>query len=169
MKYFLRSGTKTYKGVRANVIGRELERIRVSNSGRLSVDAVVKAAKKRDSPIHGVFVWDMKSAAEANWKWQARHLIREITVVYVDREEPLPAFVHVNYGGGLRYYQSTDVIEMDELQAATDELLNKLRGARAAVEYVERVALRRRAARKKGKIREVSSAIRTAQRSAATL
>lgn len=55
---------------------RELERIRKANSGSLSAENVVDAARKKSSPLHDFFEWNDGAAAELYRLEQARHLIR---------------------------------------------------------------------------------------------
>lgn len=48
--------------------------------GRLTAPAVVADAKNKRSPLHGLFNWDLKKAAEAHWLHRAREIIGAVTV-----------------------------------------------------------------------------------------
>lgn len=83
----------------AQVAGEELERIRVSNNGRLAQEDVVAAAKRKTSPLHSAFEWDDKAAAHQHRLSQAGYLIRKLDVVTVanddEQSKPIRAFVNV--------------------------------------------------------------------------
>lgn len=57
-----------------------LTEIAESNDGRLTADAVVAAAAKKDSVLHALFEWDSKKAAHQYRLDQARSLIRSVRV-----------------------------------------------------------------------------------------
>ena len=62
-------------------VKKRLIEIEEANGGRLTPDAVVRDAKRKDSPLHSCFEWDVKKAAEAHWIEQARDLITSIRIV----------------------------------------------------------------------------------------
>lgn len=62
-------------------IKERLEEIATANGGRLTPAAVIDDAKKKDSPLHGEFEWDVKKAAYAHWTQTARKLITSVMVV----------------------------------------------------------------------------------------
>lgn len=62
-------------------IKKRLEEIELANGGRLTPDAVVRDAKRKESPLHDCFEWDVKKAAAAYWIEQARDLITSVRVV----------------------------------------------------------------------------------------
>lgn len=63
-------------------------------------DLIAEARKKR-SPIHHLFEWDVRKAAKAKWRTDAQYYLRAIQVVEVNIEtgevvkEPVRAFVPV--------------------------------------------------------------------------
>ena len=65
---------------------KELDRLRQEGAGVLKAEAVVLAAKDKDSPLHSRFNWNVKEAAQQHWLSQARDLITTYTVVYRDRQ-----------------------------------------------------------------------------------
>ena len=58
-----------------------LENLRVKGGGRLTAEAVVVEATRKDSVLHDLFEWDAKKAAHAFRLDQARALIRSVRVV----------------------------------------------------------------------------------------
>jgi hypothetical protein len=50
-------------------------------TGRLTPDAVVADAKNKDSPLHALFEWDIKKAAEKHWIETARTIIGAVPLV----------------------------------------------------------------------------------------
>ena len=47
-------------------VKKRLIEIEEANGGRLTPDAVVRDAKRKDSPLHSCFEWDVKKAAAAH-------------------------------------------------------------------------------------------------------
>jgi hypothetical protein len=60
---------------------RELERIE-TREGIITAESVLKAATPATSPLHSYFDWNNTTAAEKYRLWQARMLIRSVSVVY---------------------------------------------------------------------------------------
>ncbi len=83
--------------VAAQLVGSELERIRIKHNGRLEPEWVVHAAKGGANPLHGLFEWDNNVAAQHYRVGQARQVIRSIDVVIeeVEQAKPIRAFVSV--------------------------------------------------------------------------
>lgn len=52
-----------------------------NENGQLTPAVVVADAKQKDSPLHGLFDWNLKEAAEKWWNHQARAIIRSVKVV----------------------------------------------------------------------------------------
>lgn len=52
--------------------------------GQLTPDAVLEDAKRKDSPLHDAFEWDVKKAARSYWLDTAREIIRSVKVVVTD-------------------------------------------------------------------------------------
>ena len=50
-------------------------------NGRLTAPQVLADAKNKRSPLHTLFDWNVKSAAEKHWLWQAREIIGAVTIV----------------------------------------------------------------------------------------
>ncbi len=57
-----------------------LESIAAKRNGRLTADDVVADAKRKDSPLHSLFEWDVKKAAAQHWVDTARTLISSVEV-----------------------------------------------------------------------------------------
>ena len=107
MKY-----TSNYKGIgqhKAQIIGTEIEKIRVRNGGQVKPADIVEEARRHSSRLHQFFEWDDKKAAD---KWrieQAKLYLRTINVV-ITGNKSVRAFHNVNIieesGGGDRFYVS---------------------------------------------------------------
>lgn len=129
--------------VPAQTVGEELERIRMASDGKLTPPAIVEASKPARAPLHPCFEWD-NSKAGKEWRLhQARNLIRVVHAVDDETKESAPAFVHVRVEKE-PYYQSTEVAvrNVDEWESAIAGLSTKLRGAKAALDDLLRVASR---------------------------
>lgn len=115
----------TRSGTSKKVVA-ELRAIAARNGGIVQPEAVVAAAKKPTSAMHGWFTWDDGEAAE---KWrlhQARNLLR-VTVEYLaddKAEEPVRVFVSLRSDAGVGYRRTADVMTDDELR---DGLLSEAR------------------------------------------
>lgn len=48
--------------------------------GRLTPASIVADAKRKDSPLHGLFDWNAKAAAERWWLQRAREVIGSVTL-----------------------------------------------------------------------------------------
>ena len=146
VEYRYESGAR-FRGVAAQVAGRELARIRTENDGKLRPADTVAAARPDDAPLHPIFTWDDKRAAE-NWRLEeARHLIRAVRIVTKAGDEP--AFVHIRVNQMAQedadegpYYQSTRVAvkSEDEWTVAVDAALERLSSAEKAVNELKTIA-----------------------------
>lgn len=58
-----------------------INQLALANGGRITPNEVVADAKKKDSPLHDYFEWDIKKAAAESWVIRARELIRSVTVI----------------------------------------------------------------------------------------
>lgn len=85
-----------YARVSAQTAGEELARIECEHGG-LTPELVVDASRAESAPLHPVFEWDDKKAAESYRIVQAGSLIRNVTVKIEEapRMEPVRAFVNV--------------------------------------------------------------------------
>jgi len=126
--------------VPAKVAGPEIARIEraaLAEGRELTPADVVDAARMNTSPLHRLFDWDDRSAAEKYRLAQARQVIRCIEIRRVDpREEGAtvqsPVYVHVTPSGGPIYADTRRVLTDDELrQTALDEAARLLEGVRA--------------------------------------
>ena len=127
--------------MRASIVGAELERIR-QRDGVLRASVVVTEARPEESPIHEKFTWDDEKAADEYRLIEARSLIR--TVVVVENNREMPAYVHVSGGAGEGYYQSISVLvqpaHRDEFASALTALRGRLNAAGDAVDALESAA-----------------------------
>jgi len=145
-------GGETYRGIKAQDAGEELERIRERNGGQLQTEAVVKAAASKRSPIHGAFTWDDSKAGHMYRLWEARQFIRMVVIEAEGEQPPLPAYAHIPRGVATAeqegeeesgsYYQSTRVLAQspDEFDAAMRESRSRLSSAKRSLEALERLA-----------------------------
>lgn len=62
----------------AKAVAERLAELEKEGGGILTPEAVVQDAKRKDSPLHQHFTWDVKKAAHAYWLDQARTLIRSV-------------------------------------------------------------------------------------------
>ena len=143
--YTWREGSRP-GGVDANVAGKELERIRKANAGKLQAETVVEESTPEAAPLHPAFEWDNDVAAH---KWrvnQSRNLIRSVRIEQKDGADE-PAYVHVKVenpsdDGGQNYYQSTRVAvqSVGEWAAAMLELTRRVSALRHSLDDLRHIA-----------------------------
>ena len=137
------SWTPSYRpSADAQVIGEELDRIRVRDGG-ITVDVMLEEARPEDAPLHPLCTWDDSIAAE-NWrKDELRRAVRSLQVINPERE-PYRAFVHcanptpVHQG----YYQRTEVAvqNIDEYELVFKAAAMRIGEAQRAMAELKRVA-----------------------------
>lgn len=93
----------------------ELERIRSEDpDDMLRPEAVVEAAKKRNSPLHDYFTWDDDEAAKRYRLIQARQLIRVAVTVLPRSDKKTRAYVSLSKDrsnmGGIGGYRHLDEV-----------------------------------------------------------
>lgn len=166
-KFTLRNGSRI-KGVEADDLGTELERID-QEYGEIQPSVVVSEAKPKRSVLHPVFEWDDTKAAEQHRLWQARHLVRSVQIVVSDGE-PIPAFYHVEIEDGGGAYRTASVVMQDPnlFASAISQLRSKLAMAVKAVELAESQVSRKTPRRAK-RVQAAKKSIKTAQRAIAGL
>lgn len=95
-------------GVSADRAGRELERIRKEKGG-LTPQVVVECARSGVSPLHGLFVWDDKVAADRYRLAQANTVVHSVMVQVDDDERMESRFIRAFVGAGLKRAEATPV------------------------------------------------------------
>ena len=111
-QFHFRSGSRIKGDVDANVVGEELERIADKHDGIRAQD-VVDESTPEDAVLHPCFTWDNEMAANEHRKHQARSIVRSVRVIYHDKKESEPAFVHVRHESQedvAGYYQRSRVV-----------------------------------------------------------
>lgn len=140
-KYQFKSGSRV-KGVSAETVGVELERIR-DRDGKIETKTVVDEARPTTAPLHPAFEWRDPVAAEHYREWQARQIVRSVRIVAAPSQEPTPAYVNVKpVTRGPGHYQATSVVvqDVDQYQRAMEAAIQKLRQAERAVRDLEAAA-----------------------------
>lgn len=125
--------------VRAEIVGRELERIRTKYK-RLQPRKVVEESRKKGAPLHRIFDWNDSSAAGKYRDWQARNLIRSVQIVRKDIG-PVRAFIPIiRQAAEERHYQAIEKVTAEELALFLRELRTKIDGTMLTLKQVRRLA-----------------------------
>lgn len=97
MKKYFAGKNAPFSDEKADLYGKELEKIQIRNNGIVTPDEVVHTAKSKSNPLHSYFNWDDKNAAHNYRKTQARRLMRVIVVreSIEDDSVEMPAFTSV--------------------------------------------------------------------------
>jgi hypothetical protein len=110
-----------------DAIKKRLEEIAERNHGLLTPSAVVADAKRKDSPLHGCFTWDVRKAAEAHWLDQARALIASVTITVHTETTRIKAVAYVRDPAsppGTQGYRSVKELRSDT-DLAREALVNE--------------------------------------------
>lgn len=152
LKFAFRQGARY--GVDAQVVGAELARIQQQN-GVTTPQAVVEAGRPDDAPLHPVFEWRDEVAAESYRQWQARKLIKSVTVIEQRDGKDVATPVYVNVPAAApktegassvqpvqRGYQPVSVVVQrpDMYALALSELSRKFTAARESMDSLKRAA-----------------------------
>lgn len=154
LKYAFKQGVRY--SIDAETAGKELARIQKEH-GVTTPSAVVEASRPEDAPLHPVFEWRDDVAAEGYRKWQARMLIKSVTVIEQrdGKEVAAPVYVHVpaseptEQGEGAsaaqplqRGYQPVSVVVQrpDMYALALADLARRLTAARESLDALKRAA-----------------------------
>lgn len=120
--------------------------LRLQEAGDCSPAAIVESARPKDSPIHGLFEWDLERAATRDWMATARKIPRslvEIQQVDEDREvrTVTPAFVHVppEEGCGQGQYLEPAILSEDQARRALRQMQQQLKALEWATAAVSAV------------------------------
>jgi hypothetical protein len=76
-----------------------------NSHGQITPSQVVRDAKDKRSPLHVLFDWNAKRAAEKHWLWRAREIIGAVTVVVTNETTTIrsPVYVHIPSAKGQGY------------------------------------------------------------------
>ena len=140
----------TYRGAKrvpAEVAAAELHRL--DQTGGVTAQRVVNAARPPTAPLHGEFEWNNTVAAAAYRLSQARMLIRAIEAIVepASPEEPReirPMFIHVPDRQSAKpgTYVSSTILPTrpDQFALAINEALRFLESAEKSVAFLRRLA-----------------------------
>jgi hypothetical protein len=137
-EYSFVPGARFAKGVSAEVVGKALEEIQ-KEDGKVTAEALLKKAKAKKSPLHGLFEWDTDKAAQEYRLHQARNVIREVhvTIKKLPDQGPVRAFVHTKQS-----YQPIEAVasEVTRYEEAIAELKGKIDGLKQTITDLGAVA-----------------------------
>lgn len=167
-KFSFRVGSRV-KGVKPDVAGRELARIRKERGG-LKPEVVIEEARPKNSPLHTAFTWDDSKAAHEYRLWQARSLIRAVCVVPSDQPDLTPRAVYVHVPDDESYQPISVVVETpDMFDSAIAELKMKLASAQRSVDELLSAANDAIDPKRVQRVKAVSKAIEKASVAAAAV
>lgn len=109
--------------------------------GGITPDVVVADAKRKDSPLHGLFEWDKGKAAAAHWIQQAREVIGAVRVVVVNQTSTFraPVYMRDPDAAGGQGYRSVVALRSEQ-DRAREALVATLRTAAGHLERAHALA-----------------------------
>lgn len=125
----------------SDLVKQALQALADRNDGLLTPDAVVAAARPRDSALHSFFTWDNKVAADAHRLNEARTLIRSVRVdIKVDRViVPTPYFIRDPTIGETQGYRSLGRLQTDD-ELARETAIAEMKRASGALARARAIA-----------------------------
>jgi hypothetical protein len=106
-------------GVPAEVAGPVMQQLSDRNGGRLTPEGLLDSARPKKSPLHECFEWDNAVAAEHCRLDQARYLIRNLVIRYVElpsskRMKPRQVRVFYSEPEAANQFVSIETVMSDE-------------------------------------------------------
>jgi len=111
--------------------------------GEITPDIVIADAKKKSSPLHAYFEWDLKKAARQAWVYTARKLINSVeVVVHTERVSiTVPRYVrNPERTGREQGYRETASFKTEK-DLAREVLVSEFERARLALVRARKVAI----------------------------
>lgn len=167
MRYEWRDGARI--NVDAGVAFDELERIR-DRDGRLRPATVVEESRPNDAPLHPVFEWRDKIAAQKYREDQARNVIRSVVVIRPTEEHAevtVRAYVNITTGDGNgRVYESTEVAvsQPDIMAGVIAKMQSHIAGAQRSLDELLEMASRSGDGKRMRRIAIAAKALRVTSR-----
>jgi hypothetical protein len=128
---------------RKDIIKDALEKIRRANNGRLTSEAVVRAATNPNHVLHREFEWDDRKAAAHQRLDRAQELIaRYVTVVVIHKSMKIKAPFYVRDPEAGPHEQGHVALTSEHLDrvAATEIVLNEVERCESAITRARNIA-----------------------------
>lgn len=107
----------------------QIERLKSleSDGRRLTPAAVVEDARLKSSPLHGLFEWNTRKAAEHQWMQTAREIIGAVSVQYTTQQFSIKAVGYVRDpdAKGAQGYRHIEALKRDP-QSSRESLVYTL-------------------------------------------
>jgi Mg2+ and Co2+ transporter CorA len=120
---------KGLKAVDPQVVGEQIERLRMKRGGSFDAADLVNEARSKYSPLHDIFEWDDTEAAELYRRQQARHLLSCVVMVSEvqteEKESVRRVFVSATDDGTRAYTTVSHILSNAELRAKFLKKLHK--------------------------------------------
>lgn len=94
-----------------------IQRLADQSGGIITPEILVADAKRKDSPLHSLFEWDAKKAAEAHWLATARDILRRVKITVSEGERLIvaPCYVrHPDLPAKVQGYIDTGQLDPDQ-------------------------------------------------------
>ena len=143
ISYELRPGFRLSGSVAVGTLAHEIESLKAANpGGEITAPEVLDYARSKVSPIHKLFDWNDKTAAEKHRLEQARYFIRCYVVVRETRSETTRTLGNINVSTtDTRVYVSADAA-MDDPQLreiVVADLVRAIRGIRMRARFIPNI------------------------------
>lgn len=115
----------------------------LEQNNSITPDVVIEDAKRKDSPLHGLFQWDKNKAALMQWRDTAREIIASVRVQITTRQITLETVTYMqdpDKAGNEQGYVRTDALARDP-ERARQGLIDELTRAAGYVSRCRSLAL----------------------------
>jgi len=120
---------KGLKVLDPQMVGEQIEKLRLKRGGSFDAADLVNEARSKNSPLHDIFEWDDTEAAELYRRQQARHLLSCVVMVSEvqneDKEAVRRVFVSATDDGTRAYTTVSHILSNTELRAKFLKKLHK--------------------------------------------
>jgi hypothetical protein len=119
-----------------------VKELSLANGGVITPDLIIKDAKRKKSPLHECFNWDVNKAAMEHWLGVARNIISSVQVTVTEHTVvfPTPAYVEdPDKPKGTQGYVSTITLRSNK-DKARRALIRELERAEAFMQRAYNVA-----------------------------
>ena len=102
-----------------------------ANGGRVTPEMIVADAKRKSSPLHGLFEWDTSKAAAAHWIETARWVIRQVRIEVTTETRTISTVAYVrdpSSGRGEQGYRATLDVPAEDRHAVLAYELERVEG-----------------------------------------
>ena len=124
------------------IVRDSLQALADAHEGRITSGMVVEEARKKQSPLHKFFDWNVKSAAEKHWRDTASRMIRSVLIVVKTETTMVETVAYTRDPRAANGTQGMIAVPYlkGDLEMAREALVEEFRRATAVLHRAHRIA-----------------------------